>query len=115
MFPLSYRESVVLSKYSDKVIGAGEFWMSRSGDLKVNGNSGSYIPGTDMIKAIVEVFRLVFPGIEIHYTPISERPGDEVEPAEGRSSDLESEATLSDGADEVKAENEEKIVKVRSM
>jgi hypothetical protein len=88
------KSSVLLSKYSDKVIGAGEFWLSKSGDLKVNGNSGSYIPGTDMIKAIVEVFRSVFPGIEIHYTPISERPEDEVEPAEGENSETELESEV---------------------
>jgi hypothetical protein len=79
---------VLLSKYSDNVIGAGEFWLSKSGDLKVNENSGSYMSGTNMVKAIVEVFRLVFPGIEIHYTPTSERPDNE-------SSEVESEAGLS--------------------
>jgi hypothetical protein len=90
---LMSKPSVLLSKYSDKVIGAGEFWLSESGDLKVTGNSGSYIPGTDMIKAIVEVFRLVFPGIEIHYTPISERPEDEAE-LEGENSETELESEV---------------------
>jgi hypothetical protein len=71
---------VLLSKYSDTVIGAGEFWLSKSGDLKVNGNSGSYLPGEKMIKAIIEVFEKVFPGIEIVYAPIEERPEYEVDP-----------------------------------